>query len=48
MFANVWFILGSAVLVMIGVILVKLNPFNKEKGKYLFRVFIAKFSWSLI
>ncbi|MGN6493316.1 MAG: 1-acyl-sn-glycerol-3-phosphate acyltransferase [Agriterribacter sp.] len=48
MFANVWFILGSMVLVVTGVILIKLNPFNKEKGKYLFHVLVSKFSWSLI
>ncbi|MBX3239224.1 MAG: 1-acyl-sn-glycerol-3-phosphate acyltransferase [Chitinophagaceae bacterium] len=47
-FANFWFILGSIVLVVVGIILVKLNPFNQQKGKDLFHVIIAKFSWSLI
>lgn len=48
MFANIWFILGSIVLVVMGVILIKLNPFSKQKGKYLFHVLVSKFSWSLI
>lgn len=48
LFANTWFIFGSIVLVLVGVILVKLNPFNRQKGKDLFHIVIAKFSWSLI
>ncbi|HTN08451.1 1-acyl-sn-glycerol-3-phosphate acyltransferase [Agriterribacter sp.] len=48
MFAHVWFIGGSIILAVIGFILVKCNPFNKEKGKYLFHVVIARFSRSLI
>ena len=48
LFANLWFIGGSMVLAVIGFILTKCNPFNKEKGKYLFHVAIARFSRSLI
>ncbi|OJY95836.1 MAG: glycerol acyltransferase [Sphingobacteriales bacterium 40-81] len=47
-FSQVWFIFGSILLVLIGIILVKLNPFNKEKGKLLYHKVIAKFSRSLI
>ncbi|HRO47623.1 1-acyl-sn-glycerol-3-phosphate acyltransferase [Agriterribacter sp.] len=48
MFAHVWFIGGSIILAVIGFILIKCNPFNKEKGSYLFHVAIARFSGSLI
>lgn len=47
-FSQVWFIFGSILLVGIGIVLVKLNPFNKEKGKLLYHKVIEKFSWSLI
>ena len=48
LFANAWFIFGSILLVVIGIVLVKLNPFHKQKGKDLFHVVIAAFSRSLI
>ena len=48
MFAHVWFIGGSIILAILGFLLVKCNPFNKEKGKYFFHVAIARFSGSLI
>lgn len=47
-FSQIWFIIGSILLVSIGIILVKLNPFNKEKGKLLYHKVIATFSKSLI
>ncbi|MBN8859578.1 MAG: 1-acyl-sn-glycerol-3-phosphate acyltransferase [Sphingobacteriales bacterium] len=47
-FSQVWFIGGSIILAVIGFVLVKCNPFNKEKGKYLYHVAIAAFSKSLI
>lgn len=47
-FAQIWFIGGSMILAVIGFICVKLNPFNKDKGKTLFHLFIARFSRSLI
>lgn len=47
-FANAWFIFGSILLVLIGVVIVKINPFQKLKAKNLFHVIIARFSWSLI
>lgn len=48
MFAHVWFIGGSIILAALGFVLVKCNPFDKEKGKYFFHVAIARFSRSLI
>ncbi len=47
-FSQVWFIGGSMILAVIGFVLVKCNPFNKEKGKYLYHTAIAAFSKSLI
>ena len=47
-FSQVWFIGGSMILAGIGFLLVRCNPFNKEKGKYLYHVAIAAFSKSLI
>lgn len=48
LFAHIWFIAGSMVLALLGFLLVKYNPFNREKGKYWFHVLIARFSRSLI
>lgn len=47
-FSQCWFIVGSMLLAVIGFVLIKCNPFNKEKGKYLYHIVIAKFSKSLI
>lgn len=47
-FSQVWFIGGSMILAGIGFMLVRVNPFNKEKGKYWYHVAIAAFSKSLI
>lgn len=48
LFSQLWFVVGSLVLGILGVILVKINPFNREKGKFIFHVFISHFSKSLI
>lgn len=48
LFSQCWFIGGSMLLAVIGFVLVKCNPFNKEKGKYWYHVVIARFSRSLI
>lgn len=48
LFANVWFIFGSILLVLTGVFLVKLAPFGKRRGKEWFHIVIAAFSKSLI
>lgn len=47
-FSQVWFIGGSMILAGIGFLLVRCNPFNKEKGKYFYHIAIATFSKSLI
>jgi 1-acyl-sn-glycerol-3-phosphate acyltransferase len=47
-FAFSYFAIGSVVLTLAGVLLVKLNPFSREKGKYLYHLFISKYCWSLV
>jgi uncharacterized protein len=47
-FAFTYFVVGSLLLTFVGLVLVKLNPFDKEKGKYLYHFLISKFCWSLI
>ena len=47
-FAFFCFIFGSILLSVIGIMFVKLNPFNKEKGKLIYHFFISKFAWSLM
>lgn len=48
LFANAWFIFGSILLVLIGIVLVKLAPLGRRRGKELFHMVIAAFSKSLI
>ncbi|WP_217604084.1 trifunctional MMPL family transporter/lysophospholipid acyltransferase/class I SAM-dependent methyltransferase [Chitinophaga sp. GbtcB8] len=45
-FAFTYFTLGSLLLTTVGYILIRLNPFNKQKGKYLYHVFLSWFTWS--
>lgn len=47
-FAFAIFIIGSLLLTIFGVFLVTLNPFNKEKGKYIFHVLLSKHAWALV
>jgi 1-acyl-sn-glycerol-3-phosphate acyltransferase len=47
-FAFTYFIIGTIVLTIAGLIFVKLNPFNKEKGKHIYHVCISEYSWSLM
>jgi uncharacterized protein len=47
-FAFSYFAIGCAILTPVGMLLVKLNPFNREKGKYLYHVLISKYCWSLV
>ncbi len=46
-FAFGYFALGSIIMIPIGLIIIKLNPFNKEKGKFIYHVILSKFVWSL-
>lgn len=47
-FSNVYFALGSLLLTPVGLVMTKLNPFNKEKGKYLFHQLVSKLCWSVM
>jgi 1-acyl-sn-glycerol-3-phosphate acyltransferase len=47
-FSLTYFALGSYVMTGIGIILIKLNPFNKIKGKYLYHAILSKFTWSVL
>ncbi len=47
-FSLTYFALGSYVMTIIGFILIKLNPVNKKKGKYLYHVLLSKFTWSVL
>ena len=47
-FAFGYFIFGTIVLTVLGILFIKLNPFNKEKGKYVYHLFISKYSRSLM
>ncbi|MBL7763322.1 MAG: 1-acyl-sn-glycerol-3-phosphate acyltransferase [Chitinophagaceae bacterium] len=47
-FSNLYFALGSLLLTPIGLVMIKLNPFNKEKGKYLFHKLVSKLCWSVM
>jgi len=47
-FSFSYFVFGSLLLTIIGLFVVKLNPFNKEKGKYIYHVVLSKFCWSLM
>lgn len=44
--AFTYFTLGSLTLTAVGFVLIRLNPFNKEKGKYLYHVILSWFCWS--
>jgi 1-acyl-sn-glycerol-3-phosphate acyltransferase len=47
-FAFSYFVAGCLLLTVMGVIFIKLNPFNKTKGKLIYHTILSKFSWSLI
>ncbi|MGN6214714.1 1-acyl-sn-glycerol-3-phosphate acyltransferase [Parafilimonas sp.] len=46
-FAFTYFALGSIVIIPFGIVLIKLNLFNKEKGKHIYHVIFSKFVWSV-
>ncbi|MFT4155353.1 1-acyl-sn-glycerol-3-phosphate acyltransferase [Parafilimonas sp.] len=46
-FAFAYFALGSIVIIPFGIVLIKLNPFNKENGKHIYHVIFSKFVWSV-
>ena len=47
-FAFTYFIVASLILTLLGLIFVKLNFINKEKGKLIYHYCISKFCWSLM
>ncbi len=47
-FAFLYFVVGSLVLTIVGLIIVKLNPIAGEKSKYLFHWLMCKYTWSLM
>jgi 2-polyprenyl-3-methyl-5-hydroxy-6-metoxy-1,4-benzoquinol methylase len=47
-FAFTYFVLGSILLTLTGFLVLKLNPFAKEKGKYFFHFILSKITGSLI
>ncbi|ANH79665.1 glycerol acyltransferase [Niabella ginsenosidivorans] len=47
-FSFVYFASTSLLLTLVGFFLVKLNPFNKEKGKYIYHVLLSKFCMSVL
>jgi Predicted exporter len=47
-FAFAYFFSGSMVLTVLGVILTKLWPFNKEKAKFWFHAWVSRYTWSMM
>ncbi len=47
-FSLTYFALGSFIMTGIGILLIKLNPFNKKKGKYIYHLILSKFTWSVL
>ncbi|MBS1780647.1 MAG: MMPL family transporter [Bacteroidetes bacterium] len=47
-FAFTYFFAGSMILTILGVIFTKLWPFNKDRGKYLFHIWVSRFTWSMM
>src|SRR5450432_1990125 len=47
-FAFSYFASGSVVVALSALVFVKLNPFNKEKGKLVYHTVLSKFVWSLM
>ncbi len=47
-FSFTYFTLGCLIMTVIGWILIRLNPFNKEKGKYLYHWILSKYTRSVL
>lgn len=47
-FAFTYFATGSLIVTACGFILIRANPFNKIKGKYIYHRILAKYTWSLL
>jgi len=47
-FAFCYFFMGSILLSILGLLLIKLYPFKKEQGKLIYHTILSKFAWSLM
>lgn len=47
-FSFSYFTLGSFILTFLGFVLIRINPFNKEKGKLLYHRILSKYTWSVM
>ncbi|MBV7531888.1 trifunctional MMPL family transporter/lysophospholipid acyltransferase/class I SAM-dependent methyltransferase [Chitinophaga sp. sic0106] len=47
-FSFMYFTLGSFILTFLGFVLIRINPFNKEKGKYIYHCILSKYTWSVM
>jgi len=47
-FSLFYFALGSMVMTVVGFFLIRLWPFNKEKGKYIFHRILSNYTWSVL
>ncbi|MBZ4188761.1 1-acyl-sn-glycerol-3-phosphate acyltransferase [Niabella beijingensis] len=47
-FSFVYFASTSVLLTLVGLFLVRLNPFNRKKGKYLYHILLSKFCMSVL
>jgi uncharacterized protein len=47
-FAFTYFASGCYVMTLLGLLLIKANPFNKEKGKYLYHRILSAYTWSVL
>ena len=43
-----YFVVGIILLTIIGWLLIYLNPFNKEKGKFIYHILFSKMCWSIV
>jgi 1-acyl-sn-glycerol-3-phosphate acyltransferase len=47
-FAFIYFVSGCLLLTLIGLLVLKLNPFKKEKGQYVYHIILSRFCWSMM
>jgi len=47
-FSLTYFALGCYIMTFLGFLLIRINPFNKAKGKYLFHRILSKYTWSVL
>ena len=48
LFAFSYFVAGCILLTIVGLIVIKLNPFRKSGGKLIYHTILSRFAWSLI